>query len=304
MRSKSAPFDNFAEFYKRGPHSAFKQKHREVPGIPLRLVQVQQSSHTLTDAATPDHVLGATLAGQARTHWSWGGKWNTLNRREHGHIGVSPALTVGHFDVEGPHRLLLLAWPEKWATSFLDRVGMPANGDLGFAHDQYLRDPLAFSLILELWRDATDEHLGGTLYTEQLLQTLILRLTSHSRPWIQKRDVRILSKQQQMRLNKWVDEHLERPILIHELAMVVGMNDTQFIRTCRLSTGDTPHQFVIRKRVERAERLLGGSTLSLVEVALACGFSHQSHLNRVFLRIKGMTPNQFRCRCDNALRGA
>jgi AraC-like DNA-binding protein len=294
MQKKSEPFDSFAEFYKRGPHSAFKQKHREVSGIPLRLVQVQQSSHAFTDAATPDHVLGATLAGQARAHWSWGGTWNTIKRRERGHIGVSPAHTAGYFDVEGPHRLLLLAWPEKWATSFLDRIGMPASGDLGFAHDQYLRDPFAFRLILELWRDATDEHIGGTLYTEQLLQTLILRLTSHSRPLTQKRDPKVLSTQQLRRLDNWVDEHLDEPIQLHELAIVVGMSDIQFVRACRLSTGDTPHQFVIRKRVAHAERLLEGSTLSLAEVALACGFSHQSHLHRVFLRIKGTTPGQRR----------
>jgi AraC family transcriptional regulator len=54
----------------------------------------------------------------------------------------------------------------------------------------------------------------------------------------------------------------------------------------------TPHQYVIQQRVERANQLLQKGELSLAEIALACGFAHQGHLNRHFKRLTGVTPKE------------
>ncbi|MEM8717691.1 MAG: helix-turn-helix transcriptional regulator [Cyanobacteria bacterium P01_G01_bin.39] len=58
--------------------------------------------------------------------------------------------------------------------------------------------------------------------------------------------------------------------------------------------GIPPHQCIIRRRIERAKKLLKYSQLTTLEIALACGFAHQSHLTRHFKRIVGISPHQFR----------
>jgi len=67
-----------------------------------------------------------------------------------------------------------------------------------------------------------------------------------------------------------------------------------FARLFRRTVGVPPHQYVLRRRVERAKELLLTGRLGLSEVALAAGFSDQSHLTRVFRRAVGLTPARFR----------
>jgi AraC family transcriptional regulator len=64
-----------------------------------------------------------------------------------------------------------------------------------------------------------------------------------------------------------------------------------FARTFRRTISVTPHQWLIRKRVERAPELLLRGRLELAEVALVCGFVDQSHLSRVFA---GVSPGRWR----------
>jgi AraC family transcriptional regulator len=62
----------------------------------------------------------------------------------------------------------------------------------------------------------------------------------------------------------------------------------------RLSAGESPHRFLLRRRVERAKCLLREGRSPLGEVALACGFSSQSHLTARFRELTGVTPRRYR----------
>ena len=61
-----------------------------------------------------------------------------------------------------------------------------------------------------------------------------------------------------------------------------------------MSTGTTPHQYMMRQRVERAQELLGGSPMALAEVAINVGFDTQNHFTNVFRRLVGVTPKRYR----------
>jgi AraC-like DNA-binding protein len=67
-----------------------------------------------------------------------------------------------------------------------------------------------------------------------------------------------------------------------------------FARGFKQSAGVTPHHYLTQKRVERAQDMLAHTDLSLSEIALAVGFSDQSHMTRQFRQIVGITPGQFR----------
>jgi AraC-like DNA-binding protein len=96
------------------------------------------------------------------------------------------------------------------------------------------------------------------------------------------------------RIREYVDAHLSEQIELPILAGVAGLSVFHFAREFKRTTDITPHHYILRKRVERAEALLGGTHLSLSEIAIASGFSDQSHLTRRLRQILGTTPREVR----------
>jgi AraC family transcriptional regulator len=103
-----------------------------------------------------------------------------------------------------------------------------------------------------------------------------------------------LSAEQYKRVLDHVARRYGDPLPIEELAGVAGLSPAHFSRLFKEVIGETPHQFVMDYRVEQAKRMLTEGTRTLIDVALACGFADQSHLNRVFKRATGKTPTEHR----------
>jgi len=96
------------------------------------------------------------------------------------------------------------------------------------------------------------------------------------------------------RVREHVEGHLSESMDLVELAGVAGLSVYHFARAFKQSTGMTPHHYLVHRRIERAQEMLARSELPLSEIALAAGFSDQSHLARHFRQMLGMTPGQFR----------
>jgi AraC-like DNA-binding protein len=92
----------------------------------------------------------------------------------------------------------------------------------------------------------------------------------------------------------YVDAHLDRSIRNEDLAALVRLNPSHFGRAFRNSFGEPPHEYVIRRRVERAQGLMLSSAASLSDIALDCGLADQSHLTRLFRRVVGESPRAWR----------
>jgi transcriptional regulator GlxA family with amidase domain len=67
-----------------------------------------------------------------------------------------------------------------------------------------------------------------------------------------------------------------------------------FVRAFKRSEGVTPHDYLVQCRVRRAQELMTGTDLPLSEIAVACGFSDQSHYTRQFRARVGITPSRYR----------
>jgi transcriptional regulator of acetoin/glycerol metabolism/AraC-like DNA-binding protein len=100
------------------------------------------------------------------------------------------------------------------------------------------------------------------------------------------------------RVHEYVEAHLNDSIELAALSAIAGLSVFHFAREFKHSAGVTPHYYLVRRRVERAQELLAGSDLSLSEIAFATGFSDQSHFTRHFRQMIGMTPGQFRRSLD------
>jgi AraC family transcriptional regulator len=96
------------------------------------------------------------------------------------------------------------------------------------------------------------------------------------------------------RIGDFVDENLEKNIRVATLASLVGLSEGHFHRAFHATTGETPLQFINRKRIERAVETLAREEVTVVELALRLGFVSPSHFARVFRGVTGVNPSQFR----------
>lgn len=100
------------------------------------------------------------------------------------------------------------------------------------------------------------------------------------------------------RLDQYVRRTLPEPIVIEELAAACGLSHYQLLRLLKRATGETPQQYVLKLRIEMARKMLRESELPLSEIALALGFSSQSHFSNTFKSLTQCTPKAYRERAD------
>ena len=91
-----------------------------------------------------------------------------------------------------------------------------------------------------------------------------------------------------------LEARLEGDLRLDELAREAGLSTSHFIRSFRESTGKTPYQFLLDRRVQRARTLMRDPRTSLTEVARSSGFANQHHMARIFRCVTGITPRAYR----------
>jgi AraC-like DNA-binding protein len=95
------------------------------------------------------------------------------------------------------------------------------------------------------------------------------------------------------RVRERIDEECCAPLRLRELSALANVSPTRLLRAFSDAYGLSPHRYQQSRRIARARRLIIEG-LPLAEVAAACGYADQSHLNRWFRRVQGTTPGRFR----------
>src|SRR3984957_8144099 len=153
------------------------------------------------------------------------------------------------------------------------------------------------SAMLALGAESESGALGGPLMIESLANILAVHLIRHLfgfRPTAA-RARGVLSRRKLAATIDYIMANLDNRPTLERMAEMVHLSPDHFARQFKAATGLAPYQFVLARRVERAQQLLGGrQKLSLAEVAIAAGFSDQSQLCLHFKRISGVTPGHFR----------
>ena len=96
------------------------------------------------------------------------------------------------------------------------------------------------------------------------------------------------------RVVEYVDAHLDEPISLSDLGAASGLSRNYFAAQFRVATGLRPHEFLLRRRIERAQKMLVETNAPLAEIALSIGFQTQSHFSTVFKRLVGWSPYRWR----------
>jgi AraC family transcriptional regulator len=92
----------------------------------------------------------------------------------------------------------------------------------------------------------------------------------------------------------YIDLHIAEPLRVADLCALLQLSEAHFSRSFRRTFGESPHGFLIRRRLQRAEQYMLQSDASLSEIALQCGFADQAHLSKHFRQHTGRTPASWR----------
>lgn len=169
--------------------------------------------------------------------------------------------------------------------------GRPAELVPKFGVRDTLIEQLALSLRGVLRRQEFHAHLYVD-YVGRLLAAHLLREHSSAVPCGNNIDEGLPSARLQRALD-FMEANLSISFRLGDLAHAAGVSPSHLSRSFKSATGLPPHQYLIKLRVERAQRLLLRG-VPIVEVALACGFAHQEHLTRIFRGHTGYTPASYR----------
>jgi AraC family transcriptional regulator len=137
---------------------------------------------------------------------------------------------------------------------------------------------------------------SGRLFLDSVEQAMAVALVNgHA---VRHRPVQIsgggLGPARLRRIRELVHAKMEDELSLDEMAESVGLSTAHFARMFRKSTGETPHQFVLRHRLERAKAMLRAPDTRVLDVAIACGFKTQQHFAQVFRDLWGVSPTEYR----------
>src|ERR1700733_1959426 len=99
---------------------------------------------------------------------------------------------------------------------------------------------------------------------------------------------------QARKVRDYIDSHMARPVLIADLCALVHRSEAHFSRSFKRTFGESPHSFLVRRRVELAAQYMLTTDASLSDIALQCGFTDQAHLSKHFRQAAGQTPAAWR----------
>jgi AraC family transcriptional regulator len=187
--------------------------------------------------------------------------------------------------------------PDPFDECMLQDLGIdPARAGLRYEAIRY--DPFIEQVAVAINRELGAETSSGRLLIESLGRSLSAYLVHRyselpvrpARP----PSARRIEDRRMSRVLEFIDARLDQSFTVAELASVACMSHAHFARAFKATTGQAPHAFVSRMRLELAKRLLDDGRRPLADVAFAAGFSSHANFSRAFRNATGITPGEYR----------
>jgi AraC family transcriptional regulator len=170
------------------------------------------------------------------------------------------------------------------------------SGEVELRRVDNLADGRLGALVAAVNAERTAGFPSGRLFLDSVEQALAVALVNGYA--VRHRSVQThrggLGSARLRRIKEFVHARMEDEFTLAEMAQSVELSTAHFSRMFRKSTGESPHRFVLRHRVERAKELLRVAEARVLDVAVACGFKTQQHFARVFRRMCGVSPTEYR----------
>jgi len=198
------------------------------------------------------------------------GEWVGLMNVPHLQFGISDAALMASSD--GAYGEVELRPSRKFADSRLSALVAAARAEMvaGFPSGRLFLDSVEQAMAVALVKGHAVRHRPVQIYRGGLGSARLRRI------------------------KELVHAKTGDDLSLDEMAQSIGLSTAHFARMFRKSTGETPYQFVLRQRVERATAMLRAPDARILDVAVACGFKTQQHFAKVFRDACGVSPTQYR----------
>jgi AraC family transcriptional regulator len=265
----------------------------------LALTEIQGAErHGLTASIPYDdaYLVQLRLRDCPRCEYFYEGRHVPLADRRAGVILIHDLRRDPVVDLQDPFHVMHMYLPRRALNGLAEEAGAAPMAELHIDPGNCIRDSIVENLFLSLRPALASPEEANALFVDHVA----LALSSHvARAYGGMQAFRPaprggLAPWQERRTKEYLDADLGGDISLKQLAMECGLSVRQFSRGFRQSVGVPPYRYLLKRRVEKARQLLKDPTLSLLDVALACGFADQSHFTRVFNASVGISPGLWR----------
>lgn len=285
-------FSDHADFYQRGPYARYLTDRKIVGRQPVAMFAADQPAGHFPDPPMPTVLLYLARKGATNACFDWGaGRWRGRWRRDD--LTIVPPGAASDVSLSERHSFLGLCLPVAMFGDDEDTTGQRAIETLGKLYCAPFRDRLAAELCNTLWLEGGAEGTGCELFADNALQCLVGRLRYLATKSNHRTTRSMLSRSALSRVEDFIRAELNNPIKVADLAAVAGHSQSHFSALFKRTTGQTPYNYVLVLRIERAEELIAAHPKrALADIALASGFSSQSHMTSAFRQFTGTTPGR------------
>lgn len=202
------------------------------------------------------------------------GSWEGKGRGQH--VMISPGFVAAAFERDmGPETVL--------------------RRHFAYQREPDAADTIVQSLITSIALNVRCGNPNGSIF----MQTVVLAIVHHalrmpSEPAVSNNGKRGLSKAQLSYVIDLIEGSINKNLSLSQMAELIKVSTSYFCRAFRQSTGLSPHQFIMKRRVDMARALIEGGTMSLSEAAHAAGFKDHSQMSATFRKVLKAPPSHFR----------
>lgn len=158
----------------------------------------------------------------------------------------------------------------------------------------FTNDKAVYGILNRLLYLFTENHPSKDFFVDNMLQELIVRILQGSSKRNYMRNVNVLASTHRLAyIIDFIKNNLHEPITIKMLSEKACMSESHFFKKFKDEIGQTPIEFINNLRIERAITLLQNPNKKIKEIFLECGFENRSYFNRLFKKIKKVSPSQY-----------
>jgi AraC-like DNA-binding protein len=277
-------------------HRSLKSSnHQSAP----EFVEIQGSAgHGVTTPCAKDnaYLVQLRLLGCPRCDYFLEGKHIKRPSQAAGLLEFHDLRREARADIQDPFHLLHLHLPNRLLGDIAYEAGLGSTGELHFKPGIGVHDPVAENLFQSIRPALARPEEASLLFVDHVTHALTLHVAQQygALGAAKGKPSGGLAPWQKKRVMELMDASIKTDIPLALLALECGISVRHFSRAFRQSFGMPPHRYLLRKRIELAQRLLMVPTLPLLAVAVECGFANQSHFSRVFAAVTGIAPGQWR----------
>ncbi len=243
---------------------------------------------------TEQLTLTIKIGNSFITDWRLDGKLKRCNMKR-GDIAILPKGIVNSAVWYDRSEVILLSVD----SGLVDKVAEETlnNNLIQIIPQRQVSDPQIVNIALALKAELESGCLAGSVYRDYLTNALIVYLlTKYSnRDRASNNNSEIDIAQTKIdRIKDYINENLAENLNLSKIAEISNISPYHFARLFKQKTGYSPHQYIIRYRIEKAKNLLSKTNLSIVEIAYSIGCSSQSNFTSLFRKKVGTTPQKYR----------